>query len=114
MPTHDEIALRAHHLWKDHGAHHGNDQELWFEAERELTAAAANAADANHGHAAPVHANSEPVAHGEHRATEPTASQVQASRKKQNARTPQVPHHTGPAITPTAAGRPIFPKQHTS
>jgi hypothetical protein len=36
QPTHDEIALKAHSLWKDRGCPEGIDNEIWFEAERQL------------------------------------------------------------------------------
>lgn len=36
--THDQIARRAHELWVKRGCKHGQDQENWFEAERQLKA----------------------------------------------------------------------------
>jgi hypothetical protein len=35
-PPHDEIARKAHTLWKDRGCPSGIDDEIWFEAERQL------------------------------------------------------------------------------
>lgn len=35
-PTHDEIAIAAHSLWKDRGCPEGIDNEIWLEAERQL------------------------------------------------------------------------------
>jgi hypothetical protein len=32
----EEVADRAHAMWQDRGAEHGQDQRDWFEAEREL------------------------------------------------------------------------------
>ena len=41
-PTHDDIARKAHTLWKDRGCPAGIDNEIWLEAEhqarREFTA----------------------------------------------------------------------------
>lgn len=34
-PTHDDIALKAHTLWKDRGCPAGIDDEIWLEAERQ-------------------------------------------------------------------------------
>lgn len=36
QPTHDEIAAKAHSLWKDRGCPEGIDNEIWLEAERQL------------------------------------------------------------------------------
>jgi hypothetical protein len=36
--TQDQIARRAHELWVKQGCIHGQDQEHWFEAERQLKA----------------------------------------------------------------------------
>lgn len=36
--AHDQIAKRAHELWVKQGCRHGQDQEHWFEAERQLKA----------------------------------------------------------------------------
>lgn len=35
-PTHDDIARKAHDLWKDRGCPSGIDNEIWLEAERQL------------------------------------------------------------------------------
>lgn len=35
-PTHDDIARKAHALWKDRGCPSGIDDEIWLEAERQL------------------------------------------------------------------------------
>lgn len=109
QPTHEEIASRAYRLWKDRGAHHGNDQELWLEAEGQLNAAAALEADENHGHSPPVHANPEPKAHVVHSPTRVDAKQQKAEQQKQAARAPQVPNHGAPPAEPVVSGKPIFP-----
>jgi hypothetical protein len=39
-PTHHQIAVRAYQLWEENGRPDGTDREDWFEAERQLRAAA--------------------------------------------------------------------------
>ena len=39
-PTEQQIALRAHQIFLERGAAPGSDLDDWFQAERELTAAA--------------------------------------------------------------------------
>jgi hypothetical protein len=34
--SHEQIALRAHHLWEERGRPEGRDLEHWLEAERQL------------------------------------------------------------------------------
>lgn len=36
MPSHDEIAVRAHLLYEQSGFTHGRDAEFWLEAEKQL------------------------------------------------------------------------------
>jgi hypothetical protein len=36
LPTHEQIAERAHALWIEHGCREGSDERNWLEAEREL------------------------------------------------------------------------------
>jgi hypothetical protein len=35
-PSHDDISIAAHSLWKDRGCPQGIDTEIWLEAERQL------------------------------------------------------------------------------
>jgi hypothetical protein len=35
-PSHDEISIAAHSLWKDRGCPAGIDTDIWLEAERQL------------------------------------------------------------------------------
>lgn len=35
-PSHQEIALHAEALWRTLGCPQGKDEEIWFEAERQL------------------------------------------------------------------------------
>ena len=41
-PTHDDIARKAHTLWKDRGCPTGIDDEIWLEAERQLRGESSN------------------------------------------------------------------------
>jgi hypothetical protein len=36
MPTHDEVSLRAYHIWLDSGRTHGHDQSDWEQARQQL------------------------------------------------------------------------------
>ncbi len=36
--SHEQIARRAHEIWVKQGCRHGQDQQHWFEAERQLKA----------------------------------------------------------------------------
>ncbi len=36
--TQEQIARRAHEIWVQQGCRHGQDQQHWFEAERQLKA----------------------------------------------------------------------------
>jgi hypothetical protein len=36
--AHELVAQRAHEIWLKQGCRHGQDQEHWFEAERQLKA----------------------------------------------------------------------------
>jgi hypothetical protein len=40
-PTHEEIALRAEHIWRQGGCLSGRDDQNWHEAEAQLKAEAA-------------------------------------------------------------------------
>jgi hypothetical protein len=37
VPTHDQITERARKLWEDYGCPEGRDEEIWLEAERQLS-----------------------------------------------------------------------------
>ncbi len=37
-PTREQIAKRAHEIWVKNGCKHGQDEQNWFEAERQLKA----------------------------------------------------------------------------
>lgn len=43
--THAEIARRAEELWRQYGEPQGRDEEIWFEAERQLIGSSGSAID---------------------------------------------------------------------
>jgi hypothetical protein len=38
QPAHEAVAIRAYRLWEQRGGQAGQDEENWFDAERELRA----------------------------------------------------------------------------
>jgi hypothetical protein len=38
MPTREQVAKRAHEIWVKNGCRHGQDEQNWLEAERQLKA----------------------------------------------------------------------------
>ena len=38
MPAREQIAKRAHEIWVKNGCRHGQDEQNWLEAERQLKA----------------------------------------------------------------------------
>ena len=106
-PTHDEIARHAYELWQDRGCPEGRDTELWHEAERQLQgggqAAFTERAAAETAAESVVEFNISPAP--------PEQDAIQAALQKQEARAPQVPHHTaGPKAKPAPPGKPIWPQ----
>jgi len=37
-PAHEKIAARAQEIWRERGCPKGQDEEIWYQAERELRA----------------------------------------------------------------------------
>jgi hypothetical protein len=97
-PNHDEIARHARKLWHDRGCPADRDTEIWLEAERELNERAA--------------AESETAYHLSPAQTEQKS--IQAATQKDDARAPQVPHHTGPKAKPAETGKPLWTRPHSS
>jgi hypothetical protein len=116
-PTHDEIALQAHQLWRDRGCPDCCDTEIWLEAERQLSGGSPRAggptADTFAERVeAETAAESVVEYHLSPAATEQEA--IKAAIQKQEARAPQVPHHTGPAAKPPETGKPLWTRPHGS
>src|SRR5688572_2879813 len=116
-PTHEDIALKAYSIWQERGSVHGNDTEIWLEAERALTEQTEEASEPT----TKAQAVTERV---KAEASTPTTIKAPATRtipskelataevQKAEARAPQVPHHTGPAAKPAPPGKPIWDKPH--
>lgn len=108
MITHEKISLKARQLWQNRGCPSDHDTEIWLEAERELNAAPADKTSPGQDSAATDDAA-------------PQLSPVQAKRKsikatvkKDAARAPQYPRHTGTKPVPAETGKPLWPRPHSS
>ena len=110
QPTHDEISRQAYELWQNRGCPDGRDLELWLEAERQLTGGGEEAfvehVKAETAAESAVEFNISPV----------VAQQeaIKAAVQQKDARSPQVPHHTGPKAKPAPPGKPVWPKSHST
>jgi hypothetical protein len=108
-PTHDEIARCAHEIWRSRGNPHGSDQEIWLEAEGQLTS----------GSPTPEEDAGEPVAGHSHGITTPAPSPADTAAKaeiqKHTARAPQLQHgKNAPKPAPAESGKPLWSKPHSS
>jgi hypothetical protein len=108
-PTHDEIARQAYELWQNRGCPDGCDAEIWLEAERQLrgdgrAAFVARVAGETAAESV-VEFNISPAV--------PQQEAIQAALQKQDARAPQVPHHTGPKGKPAPTGKPLWTGPHS-
>jgi hypothetical protein len=101
LPTHEEIAQRAHRLWQDLGCPANRDTEIWLSAEQQLLSQAAPHHAASNGDIASAPAASVQQA-------------ITAALQKKDARMPQVPHHTSPPAKPLVSGKPVWPKAHSN
>jgi hypothetical protein len=116
-PTHDEIALQAEQLWRKRGCPGGRDEEIWFEAERQLSKdsppEAGRKADSFTNRAKAETAAESVV---EYQISPAVSEQeaINAALQKQAARAPQVPHHLGPKAKPPESGKPLWDKPHSS
>lgn len=108
-PTHEAIARQAYELWQNRGCPNGQDLELWLEAERQLTGEGREAfvehVKAETAAESMVEFNISPVV------AQQTA--IKAAVQQKDARSPQVPHHTGPKGKPPETGKPVWPKPHS-
>jgi hypothetical protein len=110
-PTHEEISRRAYQLWHEYGSPADRDLEIWFNAERQLTAKAAiddpvAAAQSETAAESLVEYHISPAI--------PDQDAIQAALQKQTARAPQVAHHTGPHAKPPVTGKPLHDRPHSS
>jgi hypothetical protein len=110
-PTHDEITQEAQQLWQNYGCPAGRDTEIWLNAERKLNGDPA--ADTFVARASAEAASESEVEN----LLSPAQSEqmsIQAAMQKEDARAPQVPHHTGPKTKPAATGKPLWTRPHSS
>lgn len=104
LHPHDDIARQARLLWQERGCPVGCDDEIWIEAERQMSGAE----------------GAKPVTAPENFATNPVSPAMAAKEaittalQKQEARAPQVPHHTGPRAQPAVTGKPVWPQGHSN
>ena len=110
-PTHDEISLEAQQLWQNCGCPADRDTEIWLKAERKL-----KDGPATNKFAARVTAEAAAESEVENLLSPAESEQmsIQTAMQKEDARAPQVPHHTGPKTTPAETGKPLWNRPHSS
>lgn len=115
-PTHDEIAVKAHSLWKDRGCPEGIDNEIWLEAENQLRGDQPPGPESRGSFSRRVQTEAAAESRDEFHLSSATTEQeaIQAALQKKDARTPQVPHHTGPKGKPAPPGKPLYDKPHSA
>jgi hypothetical protein len=131
--THDEVAQRAREIWQDLGRPAGRDAEIWLEAEQQLAARSTNppagvetdaredsrpteqsqpgsaSADRGEGEVPSGNAVDRPAA-----PVSPEGETLKAAKQKKEGRAPKVPGKKAPKATPSATGKPLWPKPHSS
>ena len=116
-PTHEEIALQALNLWQERGRPAGCDTEIWLEAERQASAGPRPSAVPNaDAFTTSVRAETaaESVVEYHLSSAESEQDAILAALQKQEARAPQVAHHTGPRAKPPETGKPLWNQPHSS
>jgi Protein of unknown function (DUF2934) len=79
-PTREQVATRAELLWKAKGSPHGQDEQIWLEAERQLFDEAREIlGDAGEG------SSSEPIDRSKLSSEEPASPPPSAPKRSQNA-----------------------------
>lgn len=107
-PTHEEVAQRAHTIWKTRGSPSGCDTAIWFEAEQQLTASPSKPTPAS-----PAHPDAHPPTHPVP-APSPGEAAAKALQQKNAARAPHLPGKNAPKPAPPESGKPIWDKPHSS
>ena len=130
-PTHEEITQRAQKIWQESGNPSGRDNEIWFEAERQLTAGATDAnAESGRKQALRTTTQSKGTTDRAEQIKVETAAEsmvenhispaisedeaIKAALQKKEARAPKVATHTGPKSKPVESGKPLWNKAHSS
>ena len=112
-PTHEDISVKAYHLWEARGRPEGSADDTWIEAERLLSQGAVDH-DSGNAEKAPAPKPLAPVAAHAISPTPVEQKAIVAEVQKQQARAPQVPHHTGPKAQPAPPGKPVWSKAHSA
>jgi hypothetical protein len=115
-PTHDHIANQAYQLWQERGSPVGHDVAIWLEAERQLSGNSPRAGDRlppTAAERAPAEMAAESVVEYQISPAVPEQVAIQAALQKQDARAPQVPHHTAPKGKPAETGKPLWTGPHS-
>jgi len=110
-PTHDKVSHEAQRLWQNSGCPTGRDTEIWLEAERKLS-------DGSAPNTFTARTSAEAASESEvENLLSPAQSEqmsIQAAVQKEDARAPQVPHHTGPKAKTPETGKPLWTRPHSS
>lgn len=117
-PTHDHVARRAYEYWQQQGSPDGRDQEMWFEAERQLateaTALKSSLPEWQSDHPKREEAATPAPTAPSHDAVHPMApSKEVTQQQKKEARLPQLPAKTAPKAMPPESGKPLWDRPHS-
>ena len=116
-PTHEDVARRAYEYWQQQGSPDGRDQEIWFEAERQLateaTALKSSLPEWHSDHPQREEAAASAAAPSAHDAVHPMAQSKVAQQQKKEARQPQLPAKTAPKAMPPESGKPLWDRPHS-
>ena len=125
-PSHEEITQRAQELWKAQGCPNGRDNEIWLEAERQLSAATSAPGDTGGSQERGSGRSQSSVTGGppvdpkppgdapKQETPMPTEAAAQAAQQKKSARAPKSPSKTAPKPAPAETGKPLCKKPHSS
>jgi hypothetical protein len=115
-PTHEQIALQAQWLWRDRGCPEGIDDQIWLEAERQLSEKSKGPGSRQPDEIT-ERAQSETAAESmvEYHISPPVSEQeaIRASMVKQEARAPKTPKRGAPKPKPTESGKPVWDRGHS-
>lgn len=128
-PSHEEISQRAQELWRDRGSPEGQDNEIWLEAERQLSLPAretnspSQTQGRGNGNSQSVPGTADPSTANRDSAgpfatagipSTPAAATAKVTQQKKEARAPRVPSRTAPKQATPESGKPLWDKPHSS
>lgn len=130
---HEEVAKRAQQIWQEYGRPSGRDEEIWFEAERRLSAgtpdatSASGEADSENSRTVTESKGAAAMAHRELSAggseapnetaaapAMPAKEAVEAAQQKKTARSPKVAVKSAPKVSPAPPGKPLWNRPHST